>query len=152
MTWQVYSRKLKSFFCSILVALVSDAEGFILDFLCLQMRHHGNPSLSSSNGSMAEGHGGRTDGTEDKTISWMVEQQIGAETTAGSSTEDMCRQELNNYIEYVWRRLAHESMVSTQQWWRRRQYLWPWVANIARLRLATQTSSARSERSFRRQV
>ena len=38
--------------------------------------------------------------------------------------------------------------MSAEEWWRKREYLWPRVATIARRRLATQASSAYSERSF----
>ena len=116
--------------------------------LCLQMQHHGNPSTSSSNSSMAEEQGGTTDGTEDERIPWMLQQHAGTETTAESSTEEVCRRELDNYLEYVWRPVGHERRVSAEEWWRKREYLWPRVATIARRRLATQASSACSERSF----
>ena len=60
----------------------------------------------------------------------------------------MCRWELDNYLEYIWRPVCHERRVSAEEWWRKREYLWPRVATIARCRLATQASSACSERSF----
>ena len=66
------------------------------------------------------------------------------ETTAESSTEEVCRWELDNYLEYI----GHERKVSAEEWWRKREYLWPRVATIARRPLATQASSACSERSF----
>ena len=75
--------------------------------VCLQMQHHGNPSTSSSNSSMAEEQGGTTDGTEDERIPWMLQQHAGTETTAESSTEEVCRRELDNYLEYVWRPVGH---------------------------------------------
>ena len=52
------------------------------------------------------------------------------------------------HLEYVWRPVGHERRVSAEEWWRKREYLWPRVATIARRRLATQASSACSERSF----
>ena len=66
----------------------------------------------------------------------------GTETTAESSTEEVCRRELDNYSEYVWRLVGHERRVSIEEWWHKREYLWPQVATIARRRLATQASSA----------
>ena len=69
--------------------------------LCLQMQHHGNPSTSNNNSSIAEEQGGTTDGTEDERIPWMLQQRAGTETTAESSTEEVCRRELDNYLEYV---------------------------------------------------
>ena len=60
----------------------------------------------------------------------------------------MCRRELDNYLEYVWRYASHERRVSAEEWWRKRGCLWPRVATIARRRLATQASSMCSERSF----
>ena len=60
--------------------------------------------------------------------------------------------ELDNYVEYVWRPVGHERRVSTEEWWRKREYLWPQVATVARRRLATQASSECSEVVFRRQV
>ena len=119
-----------------------------LTFLCLQMQHHGNPSTSNSNSRMAEEHGGTTDGTEDERIPWMLQQHAGTETTAESSTEEVCRRELDNYLEYVWRTVGRERRVSAEEWWGRQEYLWPRFATIARRRLATQASSACSERSF----
>ena len=55
---------------------------------------------------------------------------------------------LDNYLEYVWRPVGHERRVSAEEWWCKREYLWPRVATIARRHLATQASSACSERSF----
>ena len=55
---------------------------------------------------------------------------------------------LQTYSEYVWRPVGHERRVSAEEWWRKREYLWPRVATVARRRLATQASSACSERSF----
>ena len=78
----------------------------------------------------------------------MLQQHAGMETTAESSTEEVCRRELDNYLEYVWRPVGHERRVSAEGWWRKREYLWPRVATIARRRLATQASRACSERSF----
>ena len=110
--------------------------------LCLQMQHHGNPSTSSSNSSMAEEQGGTTDGTEDERIPWRLQQHAGAERIAESSIEEVCRQELDNYLEYVWRPVGHERKVSVEGWWCKQEYLWPQVATIARRRLSTQASSA----------
>ena len=121
-----------------------------LTCLCLQMQRDGNPSTSSSNSSMAEEQGGTTDGTEDERIPLMLQQHAGTETTAESSTEEVCRRELDNYLEYVWRSVGHERRVSAEKWWCKREYLWPRVATIARRRLDIQTSSACSERSFRK--
>ena len=78
----------------------------------------------------------------------MLQQHVGTETTAESSMEEVCRWELDNYSEDVWRPVGHERRVSTEEWWCKREYLWPRVATIARHRLATQASSAYSERSF----
>ena len=50
---------------------------------------------------MAEEQGGTTDGTEDERIPWMLQQHAGTETTTESSTEEVCRRELDNYLEYV---------------------------------------------------
>ena len=116
--------------------------------VCLQMQHHGNPSTSSSNSSMAEEQGGTTDGTEDESIPWMLQQHAGMETTAESSTEEICRWELDNYLESVWRPIGHEKRMSAEEWWQKREYLWNRVGTIARRHLATQASSACSERSF----
>ena len=112
------------------------------------MQHHGNASRSSNNNSMAEEQGETTDGTEDEGIPWILQQHAGMETTAESFTEEVCRQELDNYLEYVSRHVGHEKRVSAEEWWHKREYLWPRVATIARRRLATQASSACSERSF----
>ena len=120
--------------------------------VCLQMQHHGNPSKSSSNSSMAEEQGGTTYGTEDERIPWMLQQHPGTETTAESSTEEVCRRELDNYLEYVWRLVGHERKVSANGWWRKGEYLWPRFATIARRRLATQASSHAQKAVFRRQV
>ena len=119
-----------------------------LTCLCLHMQHHGNPSTSSNNSSMAEEQGGTTNGMEDKRIPWMLQQHAGMETTTESSTEEVCRRKLDNYLEYVWRPVGHERTVSAEEWWHKREYLWPRVATITRRRLATQASSACSERSF----
>ena len=78
----------------------------------------------------------------------MLQQHAGTETTAESSTEEVCRWELDNYLDYVWRPVGHERRVSAEEWWSQREYLWPWVATIARHRSATQASRARSEKSF----
>ena len=78
----------------------------------------------------------------------MLQQHAGMETTAESSTKEVCRRELHNYLEYVWRPADHERRVSPEEWWHRRECLWPWVATIARRRLATRASSGCSERSF----
>ena len=51
-------------------------------------------------------------------------------------------------LEYVWRSVSHERRVSAEEWWRKREYLWPRFATITRRRLAIQASSACSERSF----
>ena len=51
-------------------------------------------------------------------------------------------------LEYVWRPVSHERRVSAKGWWRKQEYLWPRVATITRRRLATQASSACSERSL----
>ena len=116
--------------------------------VCLQMQHHGNPSTSSSNSSMAEEQGGTIGGMEDKRIPWMLQQHTGTETIAESSTKVVCRRELDNYLEYVGRPVGHERRVSAKEWWRKREYFWPRVATIARRCLATQATSACSERSF----
>ena len=78
----------------------------------------------------------------------MLQQHTGTERIAESSTEEVCRQELDNYLEYVWRSVGHERRVFAEEWWCKREYLWHRVATIARRRLATQASSACSERSF----
>ena len=67
--------------------------------LCLQMQHHGNPSTSNGSSSMAEEQGETTDGTEDERIPWMLQQYARTETTAESSTEEVCRWDLDNYLE-----------------------------------------------------
>ena len=95
-----------------------------LTCLCPPMQNHGTPSASSSNANMTDEHGGKTDGTEGKTIPWMVQQHVGAETTAESSMEEVCGQQFDNYLEHVWRPAAHESIVSLEQCWQRREYLW----------------------------
>ena len=74
---------------------------------------------------MAEEHAGMTDGTEDERIPWVVQQHIGIETTRESYKEEVCRWELDNYLDYVWRPAAHERRVSGKQLWWRREYLWP---------------------------
>ena len=112
------------------------------------MQHHGNPSTSSSNSSMAEEQGGTTNGMEDKRIPWMLQQHAGTETTAESSTEEVCRRELYNYLEYIWRPVGHERRVSAEEWWCKREYLWPRVATIARRRLATQSIKRMLRKEF----
>ena len=97
---------------------------------------------------MAEERGGTTDGTEDERIPWMLQQHAGTETIAGPSTEEVCRRELDNYLEYVWRPVSHQRRVSAEERWCKREYLWPRIATITRRRIATQASSACSERSF----
>ena len=69
------------------------------------MQHNGNPSTSSSNGSMDEEYGARTGSMEDEAIPWMVMVQphVGMETTAEPSTEEVCRQKLDSCLDYVWR-------------------------------------------------
>ena len=116
--------------------------------LCLQMQHHGNPSTSNGNSNMAEEQGGTTNGMEDERTPWMLQQHARTEIKAESSIEEVCRGELDNYLEYVWRPVGHERKVSAEGWWRKREYLWPRVATIARRRLASQASSECSERSF----
>ena len=74
---------------------------------------------------MVEEHGGKTDGIEHKMIEWMVQQHAGMEMTMESSMEKACRRELDNYLDYIWKRAAHEPMVSAKYWWWRREYLWP---------------------------
>ena len=79
------------------------------------MQHNGDPSTSSNNGSMAEEHGARTPGMEEEAIPWMVEPHMGMETIIESSTEGVCKEELDNYLDYVWRRAVHERKVSKEQ-------------------------------------
>ena len=76
------------------------------------MQHNANPSTSSSNGSVAEEHGARITGMEDEAIPCMVQRHVGMETTAESSTEEMCKQELDYYLNYVLRRATQEQRVS----------------------------------------
>ena len=97
---------------------------------------------------MVEEQGGTTNSTEDKRIPLMLQQHAGMETTIESFTKEVCRQELDNYLEYIWRLVGHERRVFAKEWWHRREYLWPRVATIARRCLATQASSMCSERSF----
>ena len=79
----------------------------------------------------------------------MLQQHAGAETTAESSTEDVCRREIRQLI-----RVSLETYSSCKKGARReivvarREYLWPRVANIPRRHLATQAASACSEKSF----
>ena len=56
---------------------------------------------ASSNNSMTKEQGGITNGTEEGRIPWMLQQHAGMETIAESSTEEVCRRELDNYLEYV---------------------------------------------------
>ena len=86
-----------------------------LTCLCLQMRHRGIPSTSSSSGSMAEEHKGTTDGTEGEIIPLMLQQHAATEMASKSSIEEVCKQELDNYFEYVWRLAGHERRVAAEQ-------------------------------------
>ena len=61
------------------------------------------------------------------------------EMTTESSTKEVCKRELDYYLDYVWRLAAHEQCVSVEQWWQRREYLWHRIAHIARRHLATST-------------
>ena len=70
-----------------------------LTCLCVQMRHHGNRSISSSNGSMGREHEARIANTEDEAIPWMVHQNEGADTITESSTAEVCRREVDCYLD-----------------------------------------------------
>ena len=85
---------------------------------------------------------------EDERIPWMLQQRAGTETTVESSPEEVCKQELDNYLEYVWRLVGHERRVFAKEWWHKWEYLWLRVATIARRHLATQASRACSKKSF----
>ena len=78
------------------------------------MQHNDNPSTSTSNGSMLKEHGSRVAGTEEASP-WMVQPHAGTETTVESSTEELCRRELDNYLDYIWRHVAHEPQVYIEQ-------------------------------------
>ena len=56
-----------------------------------------------------------TDSTKDERIPWMLQQHAGVETTAESPSEEVCKQELDNYLEYVWRPTDHERRVSVEE-------------------------------------
>ena len=80
-------------------------------------------------------------------------QHAGTETTTESSTEEVCRRELDNYLEYVWRPVGHERRVSAEEWWRKREYLWPRVATICKASFSHPSRKRMlREEFFRRQV
>ena len=55
----------------------------------------------------------------------MLQQHAGTETTAESSTEEVCRRELDNYLGVRLNTCRSSTCrVSTEEWWRRGEYLW----------------------------
>ena len=62
--------------------------------------------------------------------------------------KDPMLEEYKEYLKYVWEPDRTERRFSVEQWWLKYKSRWPNVAGIARRRLATQATSAASERSF----
>ena len=68
------------------------------------------------------------------------------------STEEVCRREPDNYLDYNWRPVTYEQSVSIDKWLQIRKYLPPRVANLAWRWLATKHQGHALKGVFSKQV